>query len=335
MEIQSFEIEGDKRDLENGIEISYDETVASITYRNLKLSKDNLSTPEVEITVEKRPIHIIEGASYDNSAVFVDSETPKMRDLAVQAEGLKSLEEVQRTRAVLELLRQNVAYAYKNVVDVVAQTNPQLADWVIANVGSDSQGKANIPLSEIFDKGFGICRHLAVAYLYLAQKAGLEGTIITSDYGGITNIQRADTQEPLFKSVKVGEPVVAHDWVEIKTSDGKWIPVDPSVKLVGDTEEGMKMFKKAGYKGVAGMGIEVGIEPDALSPQGTWEDFKPGEPKAIGKYSLLLGSTRPTIRGLESIPPTNEPYSGDGSLQIAASRKLGVLNLSILSVGRL
>ncbi|MEK9156273.1 MAG: transglutaminase-like domain-containing protein [Patescibacteria group bacterium] len=234
-------------------EINFDGQVAEVSYPNLNLTEHNPTSPEVTVTIEKQPTKIVEGETYCNGAVLVDTESESMRSLATQEEALKELPEAQRPGAVLKLLRENVHYAYNDVIDAIAQTNPDLAAWVAKNTGVDSH-VFKLPLSQIIDKGYGVCRHLSVAYLWLAQKAGLEGTLLTSDYRGITNVERRDNGKQLFKSVAVGEPLIPHAWTEVRLSNGEWVPVDPSVMLVGDTEEGMQTFQEAGYNANLSMG---------------------------------------------------------------------------------
>jgi transglutaminase-like putative cysteine protease len=75
-------------------------------------------------------------------------------------------------------------------------------------------------LSEFLEKGYGRCTQLSVAYLYLAQQAGIEGCFMGSDSGAIKNVLK-DENTKLFRSAEVGAPVGAHSWVELKLSDGR------------------------------------------------------------------------------------------------------------------
>lgn len=314
-------------------EINFDGQVAEVLYSNLNLTEHNPTSPEVRVAIEKQPTKIVEGETYCNCAVLVDAESESMRSLAIQAEALKELPEAQRPAEVLKLLRENVHYAYNDVIDAIAQINPDLATWVAKNTGVDSH-VFELPLSQIIDNGYGVCRHLSVAYLWLAQKTGLEGTLLTSDYKGITNVERKDNGKQLFKSVAVGEPLIPHAWTEIRLSDGRWIPVDPSVMLVGDSEEGMQTFQEAGYNANLSMGIDSEATPsDAITSKRSIPIIKPGQSGTEMSLSLLLKSTQPIIRIFkENIPPTNIPYSGEAKLQIGAMSGWNTTGLRIVSV---
>ncbi len=318
---------------EKGVEITFTKETASVLFHNLNLSSENPISPEIGIVVEKQPIELVEGKSYCNEAVLVDKETERMQALATQAEVFLELPENERPAKVLELLRDKMHYAYNDVVEELSKTNPDLGKWVVENTGPNTSSVHNIPLSEIIEKGYGVCRHLSPAYLWLAQKAGLKGVLLSS-IDGIKNIERSDTKQKLFKFSEIGKPVGAHSWVEIKTSDGQWIPVDPSTKLVGDSEEGLAMFREANYMALGGPGLEIGAEPrDQLNVDATSIFFAPAEATASGKYSLELQSLKPTVRfGKENLPPTNVPYSGEGKLTVNTREQSSDLTLDIVEV---
>lgn len=325
-----------------GIELVKSETGIVTKFPSLSLSAESPVSPSVKVTVEKLPLPMEVGKLYGHSDVLFDQETENMQRLASQAEALNSLPEDQRPRELLKLFRSNVHYAYNAVVSELTKTNPELAEWVSKNTGLDSSGGNQVKLSDIIDKGYGVCRHLSVGYLWLASKAGLEGTLMVSGSSGITNIQRTDNGEYLFKSADIGQEVGAHAWSELKLSNGRWIPVDPSVQLVGDTEEGLEMFRKARYEGVGNEGIDTEASPrnklfvTTSTKKGVV--FMPGEATAKAEYILELGSTRPTHKieirknGVksETIPPTNEPYSGPGELKVAVSPWEKILKLIVV-----
>ena len=222
------------------VEIEKDQNLARVIFKHLELSAKNPNSPEIKIVVEKQPIVIEEGKSYANSSVLIDPETPRVHEIVTQAEKIKRFPENERLIELLKLLRQHIHYAYKDTLEKVAWADPELAKWVSENTGlSLSSGQTtNVPLSELFEKGYGVCRHLSVAYLYLAQKAGLGGCLMTASPGVIKNVERHGSKEKLFRSYKTGEPINdAHAWVEVKLSDGRWIPVDPSTRIIGDTPE--------------------------------------------------------------------------------------------------
>lgn len=320
---------------ENHIEISVAKKEASIVFHNLELDGQYPKSPELEIVVEKQPIELVEGGVYSGNAILFDAETEKMQSLASQAENLRDLPESERLGSVLRILRSEVNYAYNEVLEKVADTDPDLAKWVAENTGLNAARVYKVPLSEIIEKGYGVCRHLAPAYLWLAQKAGLKGAILNSDQGVIKNIERSDNHQPLFKSVEVGDTVAAHAWVEIKTSDGRWIPVDPSTGLVGDSDEGLAMFKEANYMAYATKpNLNVKAEPeDKLRQKGTTVLFEPAEATTSGVYCLELSSSKPKFRfGQGTLPPTNEPYSGEGKLSVTTTAQSGEFALDIIEI---
>lgn len=321
---------------EKSIEISATKESASVVFHNLELNAENPTSPEIRIVVEKQPIELVEGKSYGNHAVLIDKETEKMQSLVVQAEALLEIPENERPAKILELLRSKMHYAYNDVIEKLSETDPGLAKWVAENTGLNASSVSDVPLSELIDRGYGVCRHLSISYLWLAQKAGLKGVLLSSDWGTIKNIERSDTHQKLFRSADVGKPVSAHSWVEIKTSDGRWIPVDPSTKLVGDSEERLAMFREANYMALAGWGagLDFEAEPaDQLDPNSAPLLFAPAESTATGKCSLELHSSKPTIRFRGgNLPPTNIPYSGEGKLKISTIEQNSGMALDILEV---
>lgn len=310
------------------IEISFNKDSVEINFHNLDLNVNNPNSPEIIITFEKQPITLEVGKTYGLHNVCFDKETPKMLEIAKEAETLLQIPENERPRKVMELLRKHLEFAYDDKVETLSKTEPERAKWVKENI----QGLVyNFPLSEIFEKEFGLCRHLSIAYLWLAQYAGLEG-VEMKNHEKIINIQRTDNGEKLFKMAEVGQPAPEHSWVEIKTSDGKWIPVDPSTKLVGDTKEGTEMFKKANYLGIF-FGADWKAEPNELAfniPNVPF--FSPGESKKETQCRLTLSSTKSRISGMKKIPPTNIPYLGEGKLIINTTDRDGVMNLRIVDV---
>lgn len=288
-----------------------------VVFNNLDLNAEHPTTPSVEVTFEKQPITMLEGKSYVGWSVLIDKENEAMDVLASQAEALKDLPEIERVRAVMKLLRESVHYAYNDVVEALSKTDAELAKWVSENTGLNSDMVLKVPLSKIIENKYGVCRHLAVANLWLANKAGLSGVILCSKPGKLTNIVRTDSNEKLFKSADVGAPVSGHSWIEIKTSEGKWIPVDPSTQLVGDTEENLEMFKQANYKAI-GYGVDAFSSQPELSVEQTEIEFESGEATAQGKFWMQLKSIKPTRRWasdkMEEMPPTNTPYKGEGKI---------------------
>lgn len=332
-----------RSEIESNIGVTKSETAAIITFEGLSLTGENPTSGKIRVKVEKQPLQLVQGNTYLRNEIVFDKETENMQQLASQAEALTAISERERPRAVLELFRRNVRYAYDNIVEELQETNPELAKWIAGNTGLSCKTGITVKLSDIIDKGYGVCRHLATGYLWLAQKAGLEGTLMVSILGGITNIKRSDTGEQLFKSVPVGEGLAHHAWTEIRLADGSWVPVDPSVNLVGDNKESMAMFREADYRALANEGLELQASPveklDTLVG-GKNIIFRPGDSTADGNFVLKLVSTRPSFsiikRGgkyvTETLPSSNEPYTGPGEMRLAKAQWPLIYNLRILDV---
>jgi hypothetical protein len=158
---------------------------------------------------------------------------------------------------------------------------------------------------------------------------------MNSEQGTIKNIERIDSKEKLFKSAEIGGAVSGHTWAEVKLSDGRWIPVDPSTKLVGDTPENLEMFRQANYMAI-GYGLDAEGEPSELSVEGKGFVFRPGESQAESSYHLYLKSTRPTLRfsrsGGGNIPPTNTPFSGEAKMNLKTGDTFFGMKLNIVDV---
>lgn len=334
MSLDGVALEQVIKQAEKVVKRSSDQSQAEIIFPNLHLTAENPTSEEISIVLKKTPLRVEEGKSYGGNAVLIDTETKLMQELTTKAEEIKKLPEIQRPRALLALLGQYVKYAYNQTVEELANSNPSLAKWVAENTGLNSS-VYGVPLSQLFEKGYGICRHLSVAYLWLAQKAGIEGVLMRANHGVLKNIQRPDTGGKLFQTVELNQPGPNHAWVELRASDGKWIPVDPSTRLVGDTDEGLSMFRQANYMADATAGLNVTIEPKELSGAiSSGAIFGPGEENSTeGKHALLLRSTQPIssiTRG--KIPGTNEPYSGKGVFGVESAPENGYMNVSIASM---
>lgn len=165
--------------------------------------------------------------------------------------------------------------------------------------------------------------------------------LLQCDGDTITNIIRTDNDEALFKSTGSDKKLAeGHVWVEIKTTDGRWIPVCPSTGLIGDTEEGLAMFKNANFIGLGNFSLTAEAQPEQLQTQSNELKFLPGETHAKITFSLKLKSTKATVKlGKENgrfviseIPPSNKPYVGQGILKITPNHKVGLMNLEIKDI---
>ena len=322
---------GEKR--EKGLEISVSREIASVSFNALKLDELHPVSPEVRVVIEKKPRILEEGGSYCREAVLIDAETEQMQLLANQATALKELQETERPARILEILRAKIQYANQDVLKALSKTNPDLASWVVQNTGFN----VSVPLSELVEKGYGICRHLAVAFLWLAQKAGLQGVILIANPHVIRNIVRSDTKEKLFKSFELEGQAPGHAWVEILTGDGQWIPVDPSTKLVGDSEAGLAMFKDAHYMAIGTEALDFEAEPsELLNSKVSQIQFASAEARASGFVGLELKSTMTpfSFRKKTAMESVNTQYSGKGKLVIKVSDRSGGLKVGIIEVSQ-
>lgn len=185
---------------------------------------------DFQVTLEKQPTKITNGTVIEN--ITVDRENPAIQPMLEQARQLKDIPERERPRKIMELLRSNVQFAYNEVVDELAKTKPELAEWVARNTGINSSSATPLRLSEFVDAGHGVCRHLSVAMLVLADEAGMQGAYQTTaphreaKYTA-HNVVRRDNGEPLFKMSKVDDPIGGHAWVEIRTSKGEGYLLTP------------------------------------------------------------------------------------------------------------
>jgi hypothetical protein len=278
-----------------------DNSSLTFHFQDLNLNETNLRSPQVEFLIEKKPIMIEDGLVYGGiCGVLIDKNSPNVENFLESASQLKELPEIERLPKIMEIVRSNIKYPYPNVIAELENRNKELANWI-----NEKMGKRNetLLLSEILEKGYGICRHLPVVYILLAQEAGLRGAILSTAGSYIRNILRSDTQEPLFKLVGVGEIAPSHQWLEILLSSGEWIPVDPSTNLIGDTKEGMEMFKSANYIACATLNLIPSIKPDEkIVGLFNHNYFKPGE-------SVTKGSAYIAPKGLMSSREQTISYS--------------------------
>jgi hypothetical protein len=269
-----------ERKIEGGpetIKISLSEKEAKIEFSNLSLQTEQDHSNKFEIDFEKDPLVLEKGGIYAQYNIY-DFESEKMKSISGEVLKFKDLPEKELLHKILEILRNNISYPYKETVEEVKKTNPDLAKWLEENLSLSNLPANPNKLSEIFEKGYGICGNLSLAYIYLAEKVGLNGIILSGDE--LKNIERSDNGQPLFKSRNIGEPAPSHVWCEIKLKNGEWFPVDPSTKLIGD-ENGISDFKKANYIGrPAILPCEIEINPrleNGILSSPIKIDFLPGE----------------------------------------------------------
>lgn len=231
-----------KKELSDNIEISFSDRSAEINFLNLDLEREEDSSDDIEIVFDKKPITLKKDKLYAQYTIY-DKESEKMKAVAEECLEFKDLPEKELLHKILEILRKNIDYPFEKKVEEIRKNDPDLADWIDKNTPINNYPLGGVnKLSDIFEKGYGICGNMSVAFLYLAEKVDLRGIIFYGDE--IKNILRSDNNEPLFKSREVGSPAPTHSWCEIKLSNGEWVPVDPATKLIGD-ENGIGDFKKA------------------------------------------------------------------------------------------
>lgn len=287
------------------------------TFENLELHSGNPATDAIEVVYEKYPI-VLEPGKYINGRTQIDLEpTSELQDIALEAEVLVDLPELERIPAVLDLLRSRVDYPYPDTVEQLREDNAELAEWIRDKLLPEGTGGTK-KLSEVFAKGFGVCNELSVAYLWLAQKAGLSGILLRSNHDQITNVNRAGSLTPLFKATPSGEKVPAHAWVEVKTEERGWVPVDPSTRYIGDTDEKLETFTKAGYDAhLYVVGLATVDNPDALQALTTILPVPPAADFVIASTKVALYGSRIKIGGDnngESKPPKHQKYSGSAKV---------------------
>lgn len=269
-----------KTDNEGNVELFF-------PYVNLEPKKEPLS---LFITLRKGITSISEAHSKEESSI--------LEEMLKKARQLKTIAKRDRPRKVMEILRSHIKYSYEKTLSDLEASYPERVNAIREN--------NNMPfvqlstLKNAAELGYANCGPLSIGMLILGKEAGLEGAFLgnASDLGKtkskdpnpIKNIIRSDTGEAIFKS---GSPIganipAAHAWVEFKMDDDKWIPVDPSTELVGDTKEGMEIFKEANYRASPGILLNISPLPEGVIHLGTRDlEFLPGESKHTGQLQIL------------------------------------------------
>ncbi|MCX6811695.1 MAG: transglutaminase-like domain-containing protein [Candidatus Berkelbacteria bacterium] len=313
------------REIEGGFEISIP---------HVELDSENEPGVKLEIELEKLPIQITEGTIIGTpNGVIVDAESsssPKLKEMVEKAKELRTLPEVERPRQIMEIIRAKVNYAYDEVVKELRQTNPELADWVVKHAGIYSGGE--IKASEIAESGYGVCRHLGALAVILAKEAGLEASfetsIIRKKEDGFRNVVRRDNVRPLFRNFKPGEGFSeAHAWAEFKLPDGRWMPMDPATKLVGDNDQELETFREANYKSNPINSLCFENLPANVSPMDNQDlEFKPEESSHSG--ALAVNCQQRLTKGVRA----PQSYSGPLNFQIISQPTTEGMNVRVKSV---
>lgn len=313
----------------------------SIPHVSLDSEKEPL---RFSVTLEKMPTPVADGTVIEN--ITVDRESPKLQEMFKQAAALKDIPNREKPRRLMEILRANVHFAYEDALNELANTNPDLAKWVAENTGVASSSARPLTLSQITEAGYGVCRHLSVGMLALAKEAGLRGAFLTNSSGmrgdpmPIKNIVRKDTNEPLFKMSPVGDMWGGHAWVELEVAQGEWVPVDPSTQLVGDTQEGMEIFKEANYRPTVGRSLDIEGLPNGVWVKNRDLEFFPGEAQHTGILPVNATPREKTIYiGKQKSKVTEEPgpwpkprqYEGPLQFSLSSHESSSGMNVAVVS----
>jgi hypothetical protein len=214
-----------------------------LDFKNVEITPDE-DFP-IDLRVEKEPIEIRDGDKIGANSVEVRFEGETM-ELMQAAEKFKELPEEERLSALIELVRARLQYPYTEVMESASEGNPDLKKWFEERFGERPK-LAGVELNESLKRGYGDCKIIATAYLLAAQSAELKG-IYANSGTTLKNLKRPDNGQPIFRSVEVDRDLNStHAWVEIQLSDGSWVPVDPTAKMVGQGEM-LKVFEEAGYR---------------------------------------------------------------------------------------
>ncbi len=259
-------------------------------------------------TLEKAPTEFKEGDVIAGSVrVDIDVHDPKkwggyskrVQKVLKDARELNSIDEKLRPRSILGMLSSN-------------------------NIGwHDDKNDNIVNLSDIIDRGYGVCRHLSAVTLVLAKVAGMEGALMTNfgkelfDETAAINIVKPDGKK-LFIAEPLGEIKGRHAWVELKVGKD-WVPIDPTTRVVGDSKVDEKIFVDARYRSVVTYLYQLGLPPGLqvrvpLIPKGNMY-FEPKEKAHTGIIEIWAPSStyegplnfrigfadRPNITGLYQV----------------------------------
>ena len=264
------------------------------------------------------------------NSIEIDSEGEKLQEAIQRAQDLRQVPFEDKPRKVMELVREYVNYAYPEDVERLREVDPDKADFVEANLGVESFNSP-VKLSQVFDNGFGVCRHLSVATLVLGKEAGLEGVYSTSplETFGVKNILHPETREKLFKLTGLDKRTGMHAWVEFQVGEN-WVPVDPSTQLVGDNQQELEIFRQTEYVVDHRRSITTQNLPKNLETNMEGFGFGPGEKTSLGKL-IIMPKTSPKIRTGEEIK--SGPFTGRLSFVVVPSEdQISANQMKIVSV---
>jgi hypothetical protein len=179
--------------------------------------------------------------------------------------------------------------------------------------------------------------------LVLAQEAGLQGnycggmTTFTNLSRKESDYQANDNRPALFRSVEEGRTVdEAHAWIEVrvltKTGETKWVPIDSSTQLVGDTEKRLRTFLDAGgYTLPSKMSIDAKVQADSKTIQADVQgSVLPGESKITSK--LVVTNEQHVVLGRQMKITEPGLYQGPLSISLTPNDYRDTIKMDLVSV---
>jgi len=278
------------------------------------------------VNTRKIPNQIEVDGRIDRVVIDRENYGENMSRMVEACQALKELPESERPEKVLDILLENMKYAYK---DFVAQIDEERQTWIAEHLTTRNYATEDIPVSQLAEVGFCVCRHFAAMYLILAKEAGLDGCYMGAQTN-FTNLERKPTdrvsndgRKGLFRSGEVGSIVnVGHAWAEVLVHNGEeesWVPVCPSTQLIGNTPERLQTFIDAGFVVPAfEKGLKINLSsnhgeiPESVSFTAKESYIYPGENLSL--VNLTLSNQKSEILGIGTPSRTIEPVLFQGNL---------------------
>ncbi|RLI91705.1 MAG: hypothetical protein DRO95_03810, partial [Candidatus Altiarchaeales archaeon] len=318
-----------------GIEISYPipekvrENAINRVIRNIEatsLPRIRISIPKIKITQEspleinikirRHPITITEGDILKETKIDSSEEIEKLKE---SARKLRELPEIERIKEINRLVRETLRFPY-------IEEGLSEEEYKRRVKERDKKFGKIVNLSDIVRGGEGLCRHFVALYCVLAQEAGLKVAPQGGDVDNIMIMHPEEGERKLFKERALGARV-PHAWVEVELSDGTWIPVDPTLNILGTEKEITESIFKNAYTESAYESIEISNLPEQLRYDKKHLIFSPGEKETTTSIYLYprtyeefeLGEEKEvTVRRI-----TEKEYSGSLDITLEGVLRLG------------